>query len=872
MAWRAFGWKAVAAAFLLALSSVATARPLTIDDVLAMSRIDQVAASPDGAWVAAVVQRPASPGEVYGRTAYETDPSRNDLWLISRAGGGRRNLTGGAPDAAGFWCASWSPDGRRLAMLSTRPEGNEPRGGDNVRLYIWDSDTNGLSRLSNAAVMTQTRHGSPMHGLDLRGADGAVRRCGGEENAPFFWIDDRRVIAVMLPDGEISGLIDEYSLPLRHAGQTLAALRAGASPTVSAVGSGGGRVADTASSRRALVRTIDVETGAAATIAEVPVYPFRGELSLSLAPDGRRLAVLATIGAIDPSSGRRIPHHDDTWSVEKRLGFAPLAPGAGIGWAAPPPEGRYPLELLAWSPDSRRVAFRARASAEESSTPVFIASAANRSIRRASPAGIGIGTAQAGSDSPHETPVHWVDGSRLIARVDRDGGTGWWLLGDGREAIELTRGAAAVPAAWRRASGGGFYGVAGGRLLSLNVERRALQPVAGVTLPPDAAIAWPLEPAAPTQQIVTSSAGGGFHLVSLKEGASHAVVLPPGAELMAADSRSILWRWATRSGLVLRETGPGGSTRELLALSGHLAEIDWGETRLIDYQGLDGQALQAQILLPPGYRVGRRYPVISWVYPGYQVRAVNDYFLDPHMAGFYNLHLYAARGYVVLVPSMPLKRGSRRNETFSHIPNGVLPAVDRLVALGIADPERIGVMGQSFGGYAVYSLVTQTRRFRAAVAMAGISDLTSLHGEFDRMARGYPAIEHEKSDNWSIIESGAWSMGLPPAEDRELYERNSPINLVDRVETPLLMIHGEFDKRGQLPQAESFFYALYRAGRAARLLRYWGESHSLAQSPANVRSIHEETLRWFDRYLRDQPPRAAGSSAPVAEEGRRARP
>jgi dipeptidyl aminopeptidase/acylaminoacyl peptidase len=855
--WR--GWTAAAAILSLpGLAGAAQARPLTIDDVIEMTQIDGAAFSPDGAWAAAVVQRPARPGEVFGRAPYETDPSRSDVWLISRATGERRNLTQGGLDAAGFWCAIWSPDGGRLAMLSTRPEGAEPRGGDNVRLYVWDKATGALTRLGGAPVMTQTRYGSPMYGLDVRDARGGVSRCGGSENAPFVWLDDRRLLAAMLPEGEISGLIEEYSRPQRHAQETVAALREGRVPTVTAVGSGEARPREAERIRRALVRTIDVESRAAETVAEVPIYPFRSALTLSVAPDARRLAVLATTGAIPPRQGERFPHHDENWTVEKRLGFIDLGRGGAVRWASAPAAGRYPLELLSWSPDSRRVALRARAHAVAAAASLFLASAANLSIVPAGPAGATIGTRAAGSEFPHDAPLFWLDGRRLIAHLDLAGRADWYLLGSGPGAVNLTAAAAQVPEALRRGSRGGFYTVAGGRLLSLDVDRRALIPVPGVTLPESAWIAGPADPAAAAGQIVVGSAEGRFDLVSLEGAPQRTVTLAPGAEILAADGTSLLWREATRRGLFLRETPAGGGpARELMALSGHLADVDWGEIRTIDYRAAGGGALQAHVILPPGYRQGRRYPVVTWVYPGNRARGPGDYFLDPHMAGFYNLYLYAARGYVVLIPSMPLRRDAARNETYPDIPSGVLPAVDRLVELGIADPDRVGVFGQSFGGYAVYALVTQTRRFRAAVAMAGITDVSTLYGEFDRGARGYPGIENEKSANASIVELGSWRIGGPPEEDRALFERNSPINYAERVETPLLMIHGEYDKRGQLGEAERFFTALHRRGRTARLLRYWGESHSLAQSPANVRNIFEETVAWFDRYLAPRPAPAA---------------
>lgn len=857
-------------AFLAALAAVDTpaaaepARlPLTIDDVLGIVALDRVAVSPDGEFVAAVVQRPVGPGEVFGRTAYETDPARADVWLISRRTGERRNLTEGAALAAGFWCAAWSPDGRRLAMLSTRPEGAEPRGGDNVRLYVWDRVTGLLRRLSDAPVMTQTRYGSPMYGLDVR--DGSAgntspARCGDGDNAPFLWLDERRLFAVMLPDGAVSALVDEFSRPARHSEAIARALREGREPTVSVSDSGAEARSLEPPAATAILRTFDLARGATQTVAEVPAYPVRAELSLSVAPDRRRVAVLATLGSITPQEGWRFPYHDDTWWVEKRLGFADLAPGALLRWVEAPLEARYPLALLAWSPDSRHVALRARARPDERSTSLFAASADDLSVRAAAPPGTTVGGQVAGSDFPHDPPAHWLDADHLIARLQA-GGVGradWWLVGPGIEPANLTAGVPDPPEAIRRSAGGGFYAVSGGRLLALDTARRALVPVPGVRLPADSWIAWPIEPGrAASHLLLSGPAAAGrrtAYEVALGPGASRVrrYSLPAAAEIVEADPARgvVLTREAGAQGTFLRESGPGGRSRELLALNRHLGAVEWGARRLIDYRTADGEALQAAMILPPNYEPGRRYPTLVWVYGGFSVRSLDNYFLWHQMAGFYNLYLYAARGYVVLVPSMPLRRG----EPYADIGRGVLPAVDRLVELGIADQDRIGVFGQSFGGFSVYALVTQTQRFRAAVAMAGIVDLPALYNQFDASARGLGASEHEKSENWSIAQMGQWGLDARPDEDPERYRRNSPIDHVDRVETPLLLIHGEYDKRGQMSQAEAFFYALYRRGRTARLLRYWGEGHSLAQSPANVRSVFEETVGWFNRHLAERPP------------------
>lgn len=833
----------------------APSHPLTIDNVLDTVALDRIAPSPDGEWIAAVVQRPAQAGEVFGRAAYETDPSRNDVWLISRRTGERRNLTQGSASAAGFWCAAWSPDGSKLAMLSTRPEGQEPRGGDNVRLYVWDRATAALTRMSDAAVMTQTRYGSPIHTLDLRGgADGGTvaQNCTeNQENAPFTWIDGRRLLVVTLPAGQVSALLDEYGRPFDHAARTRTALRNGDGPTATAMGSGAERVPRDDRADHAVIQVIDADSRTATRVATIPSYPLHGALSLAIAPDRRRIAMLAPVGSIQPARGQPLPHHNDEWLVEKRLGFIDLAtPGNAVRWVELPAEARYPVELLGWAPDSRSTAFRARGAFPDKATPLFIASADTLAAKRIA-APLTVGTSEAGP-YPGDPAAMWVDARQLLVKGRAGGRDDWWLVRPGTAPVNLTAGLAAPPWGFQRVAGGRLIAIAGKGLMTLDAAGRRLVPLAAPSIGDGARFIWPQDSdtAAPVRVTVEQTeAGWSAHILRFGEKVEGSrVPLVPGATLVGVTGNAALWRQPTREGLFLREVAiEGGATRDLLALNTHLAKVDWGETRLIDYNTAAGQQLKGAVILPPDYREGQRYPVITWVYPRYLIRGLNDPFLDPYMPGIYNLQLYAARGYVVLIPSAPLEGGSFKDAT-AELGKGVLPAIDRLAAMGIADPERVGVMGQSGGGYAVYSLITQTNRFRAAVALAGLTDLAQLHTQFDAAARGYPGIEHEKSGNWSINEAGM-GFDVPPYEDHDLYWRNSPIAYVGRVQTPLLLVHGEFDKRGAMTQAETFFYSLYRQGKTARLLRYWGESHSLAQSPANVRDIVEESLRWFDRYL-----------------------
>jgi len=839
------------------LVAAVPAKPLlTLDDVLNLQRVDRASYSPDGDWLAVVVQRPASPGEVYGRTSYEIDPSRDDVWLVSTSDGRREQITNGSADAAGYWCATWSPDGQRLAMLSTSPEKGEPRGGDNVRLYVWDR-SHGVTRASPAAVMTQTRYGGGLYPMDLRGgADGGTvaHSCESpDENAPFLWLDKERLLVVDLPSGQVSGLLDQYGRPFRQAAQDAVLLHNGLVPTADAVGSGAERTTASPGSSSAIIRIVDVQTDQIRTIAEVPTYPFRGGLTLSVSPDRKQLAILATIGALQPAAGHSFPNTwDDAWTVERRLGFADLRSGAPVRWVTLPDAARLPLELFGWSRDNRWVAVRGRSGPFETATPLYAVEAVSgRSLRLGKGS---VGEAPAGSGVTQTPAALWVSSNRLLAQVDDSKTKVWWLLGVDGSAKRLT---GPSVGGFVTGPGGKVLTASGNALMAVNMKQASLVPVR--RFDGDVSIWWPNDSGTRSAKLLLAISGAdkatNLRMISLATGevspSLQAVTADLGPNLLDVNcARDLLsWKESNQGGLFIQQSSLSASRNEkLLSLDTYLSGIEWGRIEIINYNSDSGEPLQGAVILPPRYHPGRRYPTLVWVYGGYKVRGSNDYWLDPFLPGIYNLQLYAAQNYLVLIPSMPLPARSERQNVYDSLTNGVLPAIDKLVKLGIADPERVGVMGQSFGGYSVYGLVTQTDRFKAAVAIAGITDLRSHFGQFSPLARGYSGIEHEMSDNWA--EMDLWGLYGPPQQDEWGYDANSPLTHVDRVHTPLLMVHGDLDIRGSVQQAEQFFYGLYAQGKTAKLIRYGGESHSLGQSPANVRDVFKEIIDWFDKYLR----------------------
>lgn len=151
----------------------------------------------------------------------------------------------------------------------------------------------------------------------------------------------------------------------------------------------------------------------------------------------------------------------------------------------------------------------------------------------------------------------------------------------------------------------------------------------------------------------------------------------------------------------------------------------FGVTRLVEFRSHDNQPLQATLLLPAGYEPSKRYPMVVWVYASNSVAAaasLNRFGMIGTSS--YNLQVLSTRGYAVLWPDIPTKKGT----PVQDLMKAVMPAIDRVIDMGIADPDRLAVTGQSNGGYSTLALITQSRRFKAAVMNAGFGDLTAFHG------------------------------------------------------------------------------------------------------------------------------------------------
>jgi dipeptidyl aminopeptidase/acylaminoacyl peptidase len=274
--------------------------------------------------------------------------------------------------------------------------------------------------------------------------------------------------------------------------------------------------------------------------------------------------------------------------------------------------------------------------------------------------------------------------------------------------------------------------------------------------------------------------------------------------------------------------------RQLTHINPQIKDVAFGKTRIIDWRGIDGQQLHGALLLPANYQEGSRYPLIVNVYGG-SYRSETAYRFGLSGAGVENLQLLSTRGYAVLLPDTPLRKGTPMQDLLKT----VMPGVDRVVDMGIADPDHLGIMGHSYGGYSTLALVVQTTRFRAAVDSAGPADLISFYGDLHKSGAA-------GGIGWS--ETGQGGMVGSPWQFRDRYIENSPLFYLDRVETPLLIIQGELDPIWK--QADEVFVGLRRLGKEAVYAKYAGEDHwEGTWSTVNMEDYWTRVIDWFDSHL-----------------------
>ena len=255
------------------------------------------------------------------------------------------------------------------------------------------------------------------------------------------------------------------------------------------------------------------------------------------------------------------------------------------------------------------------------------------------------------------------------------------------------------------------------------------------------------------------------------------------------------------------------------------------KSELIKYRDVDGKQLYGVLRYPINYVPGQKYPTVFEIYETFFENGFNA------RAAFLTSH-----GYAVFHPSVNLVVG-RPGEAWVK---GVTTAANELIDRGIADPDRLGVHGTSYGGYATVLLLTQTDRFKAAINISGKVDMVSFYTDSPRLGVRNTHAPEKSQDR---IGGTLW-------EYPERYLEHSAVLKADRIKTPLLNITGDQDPNVPASQSREIYYALRRLGRDVEWVRYVNGAHRPPNSVAEAIDFESRILAWYDKYLKSEEKRA----------------
>ena len=289
-----------------------------------------------------------------------------------------------------------------------------------------------------------------------------------------------------------------------------------------------------------------------------------------------------------------------------------------------------------------------------------------------------------------------------------------------------------------------------------------------------------------------------------------------------------VWTWTTGDAAPRRVTGIYDYLDRRFALP---------KQELVEWRAADGVRVEGVLTYPIDYRPGTRYPLVVQLHGGPEA---SDRFGWGSIF-FYYQPVWAARGYAILRPNY--RGSSGYGNAFYREPVGgyfknshrdVLAGVDRVVTLGVADPDRLAVMGWSAGGHLVNKLITFTTRFKASASGAGVANWISLYG-----------VSDTRSDRDLWFGGSLWQKAAPI----DTYWEHSPLKYVTAARTPALFFSGENDPRVPVSQAIELSRALKAQGVATEVHIAPGEGHDWVQPAHQLYKMNVE-LEWIEKYAR----------------------
>ena len=265
----------------------------------------------------------------------------------------------------------------------------------------------------------------------------------------------------------------------------------------------------------------------------------------------------------------------------------------------------------------------------------------------------------------------------------------------------------------------------------------------------------------------------------------------------------------------------------------------WGTSELVNWKGYDGRKLEGLMIKPENYDPNTKYPLMVYFYDR-NSQNLHRYYSPRPSASTINPVWYASNGYMVFIPDIFYGVGHPGKDAYNCVVSGTRAMFEQYAAI---DSTKVGIQGQSWGGYQTAQIITQTPLYAAAMAGAPVSNMTSAYGGI-RWGSGLSRMfQYEKTQ--SRIGSTLW-------ENPELYIENSPVFHLPKVTTPLLIMHN--DKDGAVPwyQGIELFMGMKRLEKPVWMLNYNGDAHNLRRT-ANKKDLTIRMQQFFDHFLKGAP-------------------
>lgn len=266
----------------------------------------------------------------------------------------------------------------------------------------------------------------------------------------------------------------------------------------------------------------------------------------------------------------------------------------------------------------------------------------------------------------------------------------------------------------------------------------------------------------------------------------------------------------------------------------------WGSVDLVSWLSPTGKELEGLLYKPEGFEPTKKYPMIVYFYEKNSDNLYSYYSPRPSRSVI-NIPYFVSNGYLVFVPDISYTIGKPGKSAFDCIVSGTLSVCEK----GFVDRERIGLQGQSWGGYQVAYIITQTDLFACAMAGAPVANMTSAYGGIRWESGMSRMFQYEKTQ--SRIGKNLWEAPFD-------YLENSPIFDADQISTPLLIMSNDNDGAVPWYQGIELYSAMRRLGKPAWLLNYNGDEHNLkAENYGNRMDLTIRMSQFFDHYLKDAP-------------------